>query len=192
MTAAAEALAAVRAAGGSLLVVPPDRLRVTAPAPLAPDLMQRLRALKAELIVSLTKHEGRTVIIERDGGAIANRSAILHVLVPAKLDNAGWRALHAERLEYWRCHHPEDEARRIAWGDLECRWHRRYGERVPHGLCAGCRQLLGEGKTLALGEGNIVHFDHMRCLLEFGDRWRDAARVALKGMGLQPPAGCGR
>ncbi len=264
MTAAGDALAAVRAAGGFVRVVLPDRLRVTAPAPLPSDLMQRLRALKPELLASLTKgaprqtdtsdarDEGHAAIVKPEGGALrewsealarldperapgdirldgktllkqakdadlavclrgdrlvirgprraapmvqrllANKAAILHVLVPAKLDSIAWRALHAERLRYWRCHHPDDEARRIAWGDLECRWHQRYGDRAPDGLCAGCRQPLGHSKVLALGDGNVVHFDHLQCLLDFGQRWRDAATAALQRTGLQPPASCPR
>lgn len=189
MTAAADALAAVRAAGGSVMLVPPNRLRVTAPMPLTPDLMQRLRALKPELIMSLTKDQGRAEPVVRRR-LFANKRALLQVLVPAKHDSAGWRALHAERLQYWRCNHPDDEARRFAWGDLECRWHRRYGERALHGLCAGCRQPLGNAKFLALGDGNVVHFDRLQCLLDFGQRWREAATTALALMGLQPPDRC--
>lgn len=264
MTAAGDALAAVRAAGGFVRVVLPDRLRVTAPAPLPSDLMQRLRALKPELLISLTKgelrqtdtcgarDEGRAAIVKPEGGALrewsealarldterppggvrvdgktllkqakdaglavrlrgdqlvirgplraapmvqklfANKATIVHVLAPAKLDSTGWRALYLERLRYWRCNRPDDEARRIAWGDVECRWHERYGDRAPHGLCAGCRQPLGHSKVLALSDGNVVHFDHLQCLLDFGRRWREAATAALQRTGLQPPASCPR
>jgi hypothetical protein len=54
MTAsAAEALATVRAAGGDVRIVGPERLKVTAPVPLPNDLVERLRAMKPELRLAL-------------------------------------------------------------------------------------------------------------------------------------------
>jgi hypothetical protein len=50
MTAAAiDALAAVRARGGDVMLASPGRLRIVAPAPLPTELIERLRAAKPHL-----------------------------------------------------------------------------------------------------------------------------------------------
>jgi hypothetical protein len=47
---------------------------------------------------------------------------------------------------------------------------------LPQPRSAGCRRPLGDGETLALGDGNRVHLDDLNCLLQHGERWRCAAR----------------
>jgi hypothetical protein len=124
---------------------------------------------------------------------LAQKALVAEVLKPGigiHIDAATWRALHGDRLAYWRSFHSDEEASMLAWGDLEWRWHLRHGERTPDGMCVGCRQLLDGSKTLALGDGNIIHFEGLQCLLDFGQRWRDAAAAALQRMGLQPPDRC--
>lgn len=156
-----------------------------------------MRAADAGLTIRI-EHDRLVVRGPRRAAPIARqvleqKAMVAEVLKPGigiDIDDATWRALYADRFAYWRSFHGEEEARSIAWGDLEYRWHRRYGERAPHGLCAGCRQPLGHAKVLALGDGNIVHFEHLQCLLDFGQRWRDAATAALQRMGLQPPDRC--
>ena len=43
--------------------------------------------------------------------------------------------------------------------------------------------ILGHSKVLALSDGNVVHFDHLQCLLDFGRRWRESrhGRAATNG-----------
>jgi hypothetical protein len=82
MTAlAADALATVRAAGGDVRIVGLARLKVIAPVPLPNDLVDRLRAVKPELLALLSgpspsaaeiwneAEEERSAIAEYDGGA---------------------------------------------------------------------------------------------------------------------------
>jgi hypothetical protein len=68
-------------------------------------------------------------------------------------------------------------------------WHRRHGERIAPGLCAGCRGPITESSTaLDLADGNRVHLDpDYRCLIAWGGQWRSAARAALAAKTLQPP-----
>jgi hypothetical protein len=78
---AADALATVRAAGGDVRIVGPERLKVTAPVPLPKDLVDRLRTVKRELLALLSRpspsaaeiwdeaEEERAAIAEHDGGA---------------------------------------------------------------------------------------------------------------------------
>jgi hypothetical protein len=78
---AADALATVRAAGGDVRIVGPERLKVTAPVPLPNDLVDRLRTVKLELLALLSgpsssaaemwddAGEERAAIAEYDGGA---------------------------------------------------------------------------------------------------------------------------
>jgi len=80
-TSAADALATVRAAGGDVRIVGPERLKVTAPVPLPNDLVDRLRTVKLELLALLSgpspsaaeiwddPEADRAAIAERDGGA---------------------------------------------------------------------------------------------------------------------------
>jgi hypothetical protein len=37
------------------------------------------------------------------------------------------------------------EAERLAWGELETRWHMQRGERVDRDVCAGCRRAIANG-----------------------------------------------
>jgi hypothetical protein len=81
-TLAVHALAAVRAAGGDVKLVDPERLKVVAPAPLPHDLVDRVRAARPELLKLLSSSTNppatdiwdeaeaeRAAIIEYDGGA---------------------------------------------------------------------------------------------------------------------------
>jgi hypothetical protein len=60
---------------------------------------------------------------------------------------------------------------RLAWGDLQNRWHMEHGERVPRHLCAGCGKLIGGLPALDFIDGNRVHdADGHDCLIAFGER----------------------
>lgn len=108
-------------------------------------------------------------------------------MIRALADATGWPARHREAFAHWRALHPEHEATRLAWGELQDRWHKLHGEWVPPDLCSGCRRPIGDGETLALGDGNRVHLDDLNCPIRHGERWRRAATRALVAVGLQPP-----
>jgi hypothetical protein len=60
MTVAIDMLAAVRALGGDVKLAKLGRLKVVAPTPLPPDLVEQLRAAKSELLALLTSPELKT------------------------------------------------------------------------------------------------------------------------------------
>jgi hypothetical protein len=103
---------------------------------------------------------------------------------------ADWQARHCEALVYWRALHPADEAERLAWGELEDRWHRLHGHCVPQWQCAGCRKPIGGLPVLDLSDRKRVHFDGahgLDCLFAFGERWRGEATAGLRALRLDPP-----
>jgi hypothetical protein len=101
---------------------------------------------------------------------------------------ADWRGDFAKCAEQWRrLEHSEAQAALLAWGELQCRWHRRYGVRMPVALCAGCGKPIGGAGALSLPDGTRVHFADLDCLARYGKRWRGAATRALVDMGLVPP-----
>jgi hypothetical protein len=102
-----------------------------------------------------------------------------------------WRDLFEERaaIREFEGGYPRAEAERLAWGNLENRWHLQYGERVPRDLCAGCRKPIGNADALDLIDGNRVHLAGDRgCLIRHGHRWRAVASRALAELGLRPLA----
>jgi hypothetical protein len=102
-------------------------------------------------------------------------------------DPGWWRDLFEERAAI-RQHDgacSRAEAERLAWEELEHRWHRLFGERTFPELCAGCLQSLDRVQGLALDDGCVVH---LACVARYGRRWRQAAATALSAIGLQPPA----
>jgi hypothetical protein len=103
-----------------------------------------------------------------------------------------WRAQYEERSR----HHElgggrsRAEVQLLAWRDLEWRWHKEYGERLPRGICGGCRKPIGKAEVIPLIDGNRVHRgEQHECLIAYGRRWRGAARAALLTLGLKPPRG---
>jgi len=82
---------------------------------------------------------------------------------------------------------PHDDAARLAWGELECRWHRLYGERIPEWQCAGCGEPIGGRAALSMGDGNRAHLDDasgLECVIAYGKRWRGTATAGLRAMDL--------
>ena len=130
------------------------------PQPVPGELVQRLRAAKDEVLATLAPTWWRSRFTVR---------TIKHEL-------GGVRS--------------RSEAERIAWGELECRWHRQEHEAVREWQCAGCDEGIGGRAALVLGDGNRVHLDTpgLGCLLNYGRRWRGAATLALAAMGLRPPS----
>ena len=131
----------------------------------------------------------------------AHKAEVLAALAPASTSKctdqdaavAGtearrWRDRLATRIVDW--FHGDrgwEEARRLAWGDLENEWHELHGRRWPSWQCAGCNAPLGGSQVLNLPDGNRVHFEPIDCLIRFGKRWRGDASEALVALGLEPP-----
>jgi hypothetical protein len=139
--------------------------------------MGTIEAIGAKVVVENRKASDPNVAVER-GNEAASWSA------------EDWRAFFEER-----CAHREfdggydrEAAERLAWGELQNRWHLSHGERVSRDFCAGCRRPIGNGPVIALIDGNRVHdrAGHT-CFIQHGARWRGAATRALLEMGLKPP-----
>src|SRR5258708_2726269 len=107
-------------------------------------------------------------------------------LLSALAEWPDWRARYREALTHWEALHA-DEGARLAWGELQNRWHRLHGERLPEWQCAGCGEPIARPPTLDLADGNRTHLDRLDCLIRYGERWRGAATRALVSIGLQPP-----
>jgi hypothetical protein len=103
---------------------------------------------------------------------------------------ACWRVHYEERSRHreFGGRRSREEAALIAWGELQWRWHKLHGERVPPGICAGCRKPIGVAGTILLIDGNRLHggVGH-KCLMAYGQRWRGAAATGIKALGLDPP-----
>jgi hypothetical protein len=147
------------------------------------------RAREAGLVIASA---GSNLIVRGPKGAepvvrllAANKGEILAALAEA----TSWRARHREALAYWAVLHPSDEAAGLAWGEIQMRWHRLHGERVPKWQCAGCGEPVGGLPTLDLADGARVHLDRLDCLLSFGQRWRGGATVGLRALGIELPPG---
>jgi hypothetical protein len=99
-----------------------------------------------------------------------------------------WVDLFAQRAAKWELGgRPRAEAERVAWAEVQNRWHLRHGERVTRDICAGCRKPIGGGATSDLIDGSHVHVDNENaCLIRHGERWRAAATRMLMALGLRP------
>jgi hypothetical protein len=122
----------------------------------------------------------------REGG-IGNNE--INELTPEGM-GADWRHLFEERAAHreYDGGYTHAEAERLAWGEMQNRWHMEHGDRVPRDLCPGCRQQLGSTEVLDLIDGTRVHFKNNECLIRYGERWRTAATRGLLGFGLKPPS----
>jgi hypothetical protein len=145
-------------AAGGIIRRDGDMIELAARAPLPPDLIARIREAKSALLMALA-----------DGPS-------------------DWHARHREALAYWSAFRPPDEAARLAWGELQNRWHWLHGGCLPEWQCAGCGEPIGGVLALELGDGNRAHLDRLDCLLRYGERWRVAATRSLVATGLQAPA----
>jgi hypothetical protein len=70
-------LAEIRAAGGAVEVVQPGRLRLLAPRPLSPELMERVRANKPDIIHTLLNLQEHVKQVTLDPATFAERAAII-------------------------------------------------------------------------------------------------------------------
>ena len=101
-----------------------------------------------------------------------------------------WHGLYEERtaIRQYDGSYRSDEAERLAWGELQNRWHMAGDERVSRQLCAGCRRPFGSSEALDMIDGNRIHItDGYDCLIRHGERWRRAATAGLRALVLDPP-----
>jgi hypothetical protein len=112
--------------------------------------------------------------------------------VPAGDDLPTWHAWMTSRYADWRRRgFSQAEARRIAWGEAEWKWHLRNGPPPDPDRCAGCGERIMAGDGMPLLDGAVVHIgdpEHVECLAIYGAQYRSAASVALMDLGLRRPA----
>lgn len=170
----AEVGAKVEAAGTRLIVR-------AGPKPVPGELVQRLRDAKAEVLAALAPAGGMPPASEASYRCDPSEAAWWrrHFIVRTIDRKLGGARSHAK-------------AAQLAWGELQDRWHRLHGARVPEWQCAGCGEPIGGLAALPLADGNRVHLDDahgLDCVLRYGERWRGEAAAGLKALGLDPPAG---
>lgn len=105
-------------------------------------------------------------------------------------DPEWWRAQFEDRTRTWQRsgRYGQETAERLAWGELQNRWHMAHGDRLPHHLCAGCGITIGAAEALDHIDGTRVHLAaDSNCLIRYGQRWRTAATRGLIDLGLRPP-----
>jgi hypothetical protein len=191
-------LADIRRSGGDLRLVGCNKLKLVAPTALLPELAERVRIAKPVLLAALADTDRKATAAHEEGGGVSNPrhsgATAQHLASEALSDcaaptsSADWRARYREALVHWSSLHIAQEAAGLAWGEMQVRWHQRHGARAPHWQCGGCGEPIGGRATLTLSDGSRVHADELDCLLRFGERWRRAASVGLKALGLDPPA----
>lgn len=159
----------IKPVGDQLLVQGPRR---------AEPLVRLLAAHKTEVMAALTEGDDRA-------GAAPGEC-------PADAEAGYWQDFFNERAAHreWDGGHSRADAERLAFGEVIVEWHRRYGARPDPFRCAGCGDDLPSTGGLALCDGARVHFDAVRkvdCIIAYGKKWRNAAVVALLGVGFNPP-----
>lgn len=182
---AADVLSTAQAAGIRIHLDGED-LVLQAPAPPPPALLDVLSAYKAE-IVAVLRAKLPSKPADQADDLMCARDAYQS---PAITEPRRWRDRYMERS----AHHesggsrPRAEAERLAWAEMQNRWHMERGECLPRDICVGCRRPIGPAAALDLVDGNRVHFSSDDCLARHGERWRTAATLALRALGLRPPA----
>jgi len=143
---------------------------------------------RAEAVVKLLEaHKGEVLAALALGASTSERAD-----QESATDNTEarrWRDRLATRIVDW--FHGDrgwEEARRLAWGDVENEWHELHGRCWLSWQCAGCNAPIGGSQALNLPDGNRVHFEPIDCLIRFGKRWRGDASEALVAFGLEPPS----
>jgi hypothetical protein len=146
-----EALLAEVAEAGGRIEVHGDRLRLTAPKPLPPDLVARIRDAKPVLLAAL---DGATDWRTQYREAMAHWGALHPPVEAAGLAwgelQACWHRLHGERAPEWQCAGcgapigglpalTLSDGARVHFERLDCVI--RYGERRRHAATAGLRAL---------------------------------------------------
>jgi hypothetical protein len=155
----------VQPIGDTLLVRGPKR---------AEAVVELLAAHKAEVLAALAP-ASTSKCTDQDAAVAATEAG-------------RWRdRLSTRVVEWFHGDRGWEEARWLAWGDVENEWHELHGRRWPSWQCAGCNAPLSGSQVLDLPDGNRVHFEPIDCLIRFGKRWRGDACEALVAFGLEPP-----
>src|SRR5262245_26220024 len=142
---------------------------------------------RAEAVVKLLAEYKAEVLAALALGAATSERGDRESAVDGK-EASQWRDRFATRIgEWFHGNRGWEEARWLAWGDLENEWHELHGRRCPTWQCAGCDAPLSGSQVLDLPDGNRVHFEPIDCLIRFGKRWRGDASEALVAFGLEPP-----
>jgi hypothetical protein len=117
-----------------------------------------------------------------------NKAVVLAALTPTDIEAHHWQVrLTAKTFDWFGRKRPWQEARLLAWGDLQNDWHLQHGTHFPAAQCAGCGKRIDGHEALDMPDGNRVHRDPLDCAIAFGKRWRGAANAALAAFGLVPP-----
>ena len=126
----------------------------------------------------------------------AHKAEVLAVLAwsaPGAVEARHWaERLTALTFEWFGGKREWEEARQLAWGNLQNEWWARHGRCWPRWQCAGCRQPISGAAAIDLPDGNRVHLEPLDCLLRFGKRWRDDADAALAALFVEPTARASR
>jgi hypothetical protein len=149
---------------------------------------------------SVDDFDEKAAILEYDGAVPRDKAELRAKRAPAiacPWPTEAWQQIYRLKLAYWRARrrkadgsstiYTAAEAARLAYAEAQRLWHRRHGELVDLGLCAGCDQPLNRDKAIHAGDGNETHADNA-CLIAYGRRWRGAARQALEALGVPAPA----
>ena len=117
-----------------------------------------------------------------------HKAEVLAALSPGAMEARRWSERYAASTSEWsRGKRTWQQARRLAWGDLQNEWHFANGRRCAAWQCAGCGGPLDGREAMNLPDGNQVHFEPIDCLITFGNRWRAEADAALVALGLEMP-----
>jgi hypothetical protein len=171
MAHAQELLGRFAEIGATVRPIDKDHLFVRAGAtPVPAALIRQLRDAKAEILAALASERAAP-----DAGRDEH-------------DAEWWRReFHVRTTRWLIAPRTVDEAQRLAWGDLQNRWHDVHGRRVPSWQCAGCEKPIGGLPSVNQGDGNRVHQEPLECLIRFGKRWRGDATLGLLAFGLKRP-----
>ncbi len=164
MTAVAEILEAVEAAGGAL-AVHGGKLKVTAPAPLPNALVNELRQHKPDILAALSRKPDRGLWGAEDWRAhFHERAAIAE-------HDGGLCQTQAEAMAYQCC---------------IIEWLNQHFETSPPGVCAWCGDGdSGGGVILSFGSDSCGHtWLHSACWEPWNATRKQTAREALAGFGI--------
>jgi hypothetical protein len=151
----------------------------------ARDAGLRVEAAGDKLLIRGPKRSGAVVKLLAE-----HKTEVLAALSPSATEARRWSERFAARTFEWACGKRNwQDARRLAWGDLQNDWQNVHGRRWPSWQCAGCEKPIGGLDALDLPDGIRVHLEPIDCLVRFGKRWRAQANAALVAFGLEMPVG---
>lgn len=160
--------------------------------------MDGLTLLRRAEDVGLAVHtDGERLVLRGPKRAEPIARLLIHhkpVVLAALRNPSWWRDLFEERAAHRQTDagYTRSQAERLAFGEAVLEWHRRHGTRSDPNRCAGCGEEMPINYGLALCDGARVHFDGVRgvgCIIEYGQRWRGAAVISLRALGLKSPDG---